>query len=74
MAAHRSPPEPFEAQASGAHRLVSSTLMVFGTVAALTGMVLQEVFHADLQFLTALDVVVIGLVTALTGAWMSRSA
>ena len=73
MSAHL-PPESFEAQASGARRLVSNTLMVFGATAAVAGIILQEVFHADLQFLTAFDVVVIGVVTALTGAWTARSA
>ena len=65
-------PESWEDQRAGSHALVGKTLKGFGLVCAASGL-LAEVLKADLQFLTARDVMAIGLVMALTGLWVGSS-
>jgi hypothetical protein len=65
-------PESWEDQRAGSHALVGKTLKRFGVVCSASGL-LAEVAKAELQFLTARDVMVIGLVMALTGVWVGKS-
>jgi hypothetical protein len=65
-------PESWEDQRAGSHALVGKTLRWFGSVCAVSGL-LAELMQADLQLLTARDVMGIGAIMVLTGVWVGAS-
>lgn len=59
-----------EEDAFAAHHIVGNLLVAFGTAGAAAGGLATWVIDIDLGFLSSVDMIGIGLVTAATGAWL----
>ncbi len=66
--------DSFEQQARDAHELVGRVLVGFGFGVVVAAVVLGPVTHADLRFLTAVDMGILGAMMVGLGAWLRGSA